>query len=117
MILEKQLYRGKFFLETMMSSCRNVLVSVAKTYIDLDYDETITQDLIIEKTLPTLVTTGLVLCDGCMACVEVCPTACLKIINQRVNSFSISIEKDRCVHCSYCESCCHLKVITMIKPD
>lgn len=40
-------------------------------------------------------------CDGCQACIKVCPQSCISFLNQKAE-----IIQNRCLHCGNCVSAC-----------
>lgn len=61
-------------------------------------------------------TVDLVLCNGCEACVSVCPVSCISMEdyseNDHQNKIAV-VDQDQCVSCRYCERICIKEAITL----
>ena len=54
------------------------------------------------------------MCTGCMACVEACSKAAIKIVDNLKN-YNAVIEKDKCIGCEKCKHICQNNDILELK--
>lgn len=44
-------------------------------------------------------------CNGCMACISICPKKCITVKDE-IDSFNAEIEEKKCINCNQCEKVC-----------
>lgn len=55
-------------------------------------------------------------CNGCMACIEVCPKKCIKI-QDNIKNYNAVIDKTECLECGMCKKICpNNSIISKTKP-
>ena len=54
-------------------------------------------------------------CEGCTACVTICPVGCLKMNQTRYNGVEVPWldQPDACIGCGHCELACPMGAISM----
>ena len=115
MIIQKNYYRGRFFLFDFFK----VFIEFVKTSINPNekYDSAILLEnenkTIVKISIPKFVKDPK--CDGCMECVEICPTDCISIKSINKNNFELIVNDNACLLCSLCAEECHVSAITLVK--
>jgi formate hydrogenlyase subunit 6/NADH:ubiquinone oxidoreductase subunit I len=114
LIISRNYYRGKIFLVTMFNSVVSVFHFLGKSITVKQNIKSVIIEKEMIKGLPLLDNLQEDKCDGCMECVEICPTDCLKIIKLD-EVYTLEIIDNRCLYCNYCAEVCHLSLISLIK--
>ena len=50
-------------------------------------------------------------CTGCFACINKCPTKCIKMVKDELGHIYPKIDDAKCVNCGLCSEKCPRKVI------